>query len=619
MIDRRRLLMSASAVAAFGGAAGCASTPEAGAGIGASTGGAQAGSGDAALNALMDKIFNEQILSSPEMLTSLGMDKGPNAEAKSRLDDRSQAKIDADEVKFRAAAAEAKAIDRDSLSPRAQVYNDTLEYFADTVIMGYEFPYGGGFFPSPYTISQLGGSYQQIPDFLDSQHAIETAADAEAYLSRLSQFGTALDQETARMQAEFGAGAVPPDFVIDRATAQMDGILGTPAAELTLTRSVARRAEEKGIAGDWAARAERITADSVLPALRRQRDALAAQRPNATHDAGCWRLPNGEAYYRYGLRYYTTTDMSGEDIHRMGLEQVAELSARADTLLKAQGLTQGTVGERIAGLGRIEGQVYPNTDAAKEELLADLNTQMRAVEARMPEYFGRLPKSPVEVRRVPKDIEAGAPGGYYMSPALDGSRPGAYYINLRDTAEWPKFTLPTLTYHEATPGHHFQIALQQENDNAPMLMKVLGFSAYSEGWGLYAEQLADEIGMYENDPLGQIGYLQSLMFRAARLVVDSGLHHKRWSREQGIRYMVDALGDQESAIATEVERYAVWPGQACSYKVGHSEWVRLREEARAALGSRFDIKGFHDTGLEAGGVPLTVLERVIKDWQASVA
>ncbi len=298
----------------------------------------------------------------------------------------------------------------------------------------------------------------------------------------------------------------------------------------------------------------------------------------------------------------------------MGLEQVAEISARADALLKAQGLTQGSVGERIAALGKDPRFVYPNTDEAKDELIKELNVQMVAMQARMPEYFGRLPKSPCDIKRVPAAIEAGAPGGYYQSPALDGSRPGAYYINLRDTAEWPKWTLPTLTYHEAVPGHHFQIALQQEKPDTPLLMKVMGFSAYSEGWGLYAEQLADEIGAYENDPFGQIGYLQSLMFRAARLVVDSGLHHKRWSREQGIRYMVDTLGDQESSIATEVERYCVWPGQASSYKVGHTTWVRLREDAKKRLGSRFDIKGFHDTGLNLGGVPLTVLERTMNAW-----
>ena len=251
--------------------------------------------------------------------------------------------------------------------------------------------------------------------------------------------------------------------------------------------------------------------------------------------------------------------------------------------------------------------------------IAMLNAQMVAMQARMPDYFGRLPKSPCDIKRVPKAIEAGAPGGYYQSPALDGSRPGAYYINLRDTAEWPSWTLPTLTYHEATPGHHHQIALQQENADTPMLMKILGFSAYTEGWGLYAEQLADEMGAYEDDAWGRIGYLQSLMFRAARLVVDSGLHHKRWSREQGIRYMVDTLGDQESSIATEVERYCVWPGQASSYKVGHTKWVELREDARRDLGDKFDIRAFHDTGLNAGGVPLTVLERVIGDWKATVA
>ena len=309
--------------------------------------------------------------------------------------------------------------------------------------------------------------------------------------------------------------------------------------------------------------------------------------------------------------------MTGAEVHAMGLEQVAELSARADQILRAEGRTEGTVGERISALARDPAQVYPNTDAGREELLASLNAQMADMQARLPAYFGRIPVSPVEVRRVPVTTEAGAPGGYYQPPALDGSRPGAYYINLRDTAEWPKFTLPTLTYHEASPGHHHQIALQMENDDAPMLMKLLGFSAYSEGWGLYAEQLADEMGVYDNDPWGRLGYLQSFMFRAVRLVVDSGLHSERWSREQAIRYMVETLGDAESTVTTEVERYCVWPGQAASYKVGQTVWGNLRTRAMTQLGDRFDIKGFHDTALNAGGVPLTVLERVVDDWIAA--
>ena len=611
MIDRRRLLFTAAAGATL------AATGQAIAQTAPAAPAAPASPASQALHGLLDKIFREMIMESPETLTSLGFDKGPAAPMKALLDDRSQAKLDADKADFRAAMDELDGIDRGALGDRDSIYYDTLKFFGDTVKEGYDFPYGGGFFPSPYTISQLSGSYQGIPDFLDSQHSIETTADAEAYLSRLSAFGTALDQETARMQADFAAGAVPPDFIITKTLTQMGTMLTASPADLSLVKSVARRAAEKNLAGDWGPRAQAIVEQTVLPALNRQAEALRAQQPNATHDAGVWRLPNGEAYYDFGLKYFTTTNMTGQEVHDMGVAQLAELSARADELLKSEGMTQGTVGERIAAMGKDQRFIYPNTDEAKEGLLRDLNTQMEAMQARLPQYFGRLPQAPCEVKRVPEEIEAGAPGGYYQGAALDGSRPGAYYINLRDTAEWPKWTLPTLTYHEAIPGHHMQISLQQENADTPMLMKLLGFSAYSEGWALYSEQLADEMGVYENDTWGKIGYLQSLMFRASRLVVDSGLHYKRWSREEAIRSMVAATGDQESSITTEIERYCVWPGQACSYKVGHAAWVRLRETAKSELGDRFDIRGFHDAGLNAGGVPITVLERVINDWKAT--
>ncbi|MBD3818545.1 MAG: DUF885 family protein [Brevundimonas diminuta] len=604
MMDRRRLLMSVAAGGALAAVGPVRALAHA----------AVAQTASADFNALMDRIAQEMLLTDPESLTMLGMDRGEHADARFKLSDRSQAKVEADKVKFVAAMKDMAAIDRNALPAKEQIYHDSLTFFGETVMEGYAFPYGGGMYPSPYTVSQLGGSYQQIPDFLDSQHRIEAADDAEAYLSRLSDFARSLDDERERMRIDYAAGAVPPDFVIDRTLTQMGAITGTAVADSVMSQSIARRTAEKNIPGDWAARAQTVLTREVYPAIQRQADALKAVRAGATHDGGVWRLPDGEAYYRYGLKNYTTSSMTPDEVHQMGLDQVAEISARADGLLKAQGLTQGTVGQRIAALGKDPRFVYPNTDEAKEELLKELNVQMAAMQARMPDYFGRLPKSPCDIRRVPKAIEAGAPGGYYMAPALDGSRPGAYYINLRDTAEWPKWTLPTLTYHEAVPGHHFQIALQMEQPDTPLLMKVMGFSAYSEGWGLYSEQLADEIGAYENDPFGQIGYLQSLMFRAARLVVDSGLHHKRWSREQGIRYMVDTLGDQESSIATEVERYCVWPGQASSYKVGHTTWVRLREDAKKRLGSRFDIKGFHDTGLNLGGVPLTVLERTMNAW-----
>ena len=605
-MDRRSLLQTLAATAAF------SALP---ASIAMARQAAVTASGaSATLHALLDQMVQEMMLTDPEALTSLGMDSGAHADARSKLSDRSVTKVEADKDQFNAAIRQLKAIDREQLNDTDRIYYDTVDFFGEAYSDGFQFPYGGGTFPSPYTVSQLTGSYQGIPDFLDSQHPIETAQDAEAYLSRLAAFATVLDDERVRMNNDYAAGAIPPDFVIERTLAQMAALTNTAADQSIMSQSVARRAREKGIDGAWGERAAAIIEQDVYPALRRQADALKAVQPQAVHDGGVWRLPKGEDYYRFGLKYYTTSSMTPDEVHQMGLDQVAEISARADAVLRSQGMTQGTVGERIAALGKEPRFVYDNTDEAKEELLQALNVQMAAMQERVPEYFGRLPKSACDIRRVPKATEAGAPGGYYSSPSLDGSRPGAYYINLRDTAEWPAWTLPTLTYHEAVPGHHFQIALQQEKTDTPLLLKVLGFSAYSEGWGLYAEQLADEMGIYQNDPFGEIGYLQSLMFRAARLVVDSGLHHKRWSREQGIRYMVDTLGDQESSVATEVERYCVWPGQACSYKVGHTTWVNLREEAKQRLGSQFDIKGFHDRGLDLGGVPLTVMERELRAW-----
>jgi uncharacterized protein (DUF885 family) len=273
------------------------------------------------------------------------------------------------------------------------------------------------------------------------------------------------------------------------------------------------------------------------------------------------------------------------------------------------------VGERLRALYDDPRFRYPNTDEAKEKLLADLNAKVAAVTKKLPAWFGTLPKSPLLIKRVPKTTEAGAPGGYYNGAALDGSRPGMYYINLRDTAEVPSWTLPTLTFHEGIPGHHLQISLAQESD-LPIIRRVLGFNAYQEGWALYAEQLADEMGMYEGDPLGRIGYLHDALFRGVRLVVDTGLHDLRWSREKTVSYYVGALGDQEASAVTEVERYCVEPGQACSYMVGKLTWLRLRAKARAALGPKFDIRKFHDAALLNGAMPLKVLETVIDAYIA---
>ncbi len=608
MLDRRRFLLSSAAAAAAVATPALAGVPQ----VAASPEGQK-------VTALLDRMMQEFLAESPEFMTALGLDTGPNAAARGQLDDRSLAFVDRSFAAFRGYSAELDGIDRSALSGMDAVNYDTTRFIVDGAALADRFDYGiqapvGG--ANPYLVSQLTGSYSGIPQFLDTQHPVQSVADAEAYLDRLSAFAGVLDVETDRVRADFAAGAMPPDFVLRRTGEQFAATLGVDPAQSGLTHSLARRAAEANLPGDWAARAEQIVRDAVYPAMRRQAGVIAAALPGAPTEAGCWRLPDGEAYYRYGVLSYTTTDMGGDEIHEIGLAQVAELSARADEILRAEGLTQGSVGERIAAVARRPDQLYPNTDEGKAQLIADLNAQMAAMQGRLPEVFGRLPRAGVEIRRVPVEIEAGAPGGSYQMPSLDGARPGAYYINLRNTAETPRFTLPTLTYHEASPGHHFQIAVALEAEGIPTLRKMPLFSGYTEGWALYAEQLADEMGVYENDRLGRLGYLQSFMFRAARLVADSGLHHKRWSREQAVRYMVDTLGDAESTMTTEVERYCVWPGQACSYKLGHTVWDRTRTAAKTAMGDRFDIRGFHDVSLAAGAIPLEVLERLVADWAA---
>lgn len=573
---------------------------------------------EADLHALMDYIYEEEVMANPEARTTYGTDKGAHASAKRKLLDRSPAGIEQDHKVIRTAFDRLQAIERNALSAQSKADYDSFEYLFRVIVSGYDnFNYGTFSWPEPYSVHQLGGTYRSIPDFLHNQHTIEKREDAEAYVSRVVAFAKELDNETGRLKSEYAMGVIPPNFVVDRTVALMDGMLAQKPAETKLVTSIDTRTRAKDISGDWAAQVTRIVEQQVHPALQRQRECIAGIRPKSTSDAGVWKLPKGDEYYQYALRYSTTTQLNAEEVHRLGLEQMAELSARADKILKSQGMTQGSVGERLRALASDKRFVYPNTDAGKQEILDYLNAGMVKIQGQLPKYFGRIPKSKVEIRRVPPDIEAGATAGYYQPPALDGSRPGAYYINLRNTAETPKWGLMTLTAHEASPGHHHQIALAQESTAVHPVRRLGWFIAYSEGWGLYAEQLADEMGVYEGDPFGQIGYIKSYMFRAARLVVDTGLHHKRWTREQGVDYMVKSLGELPSTITTEVERYCCWPGQATSYKIGQTQWLKLREEARKKLGARFDIRQFHDAALAQGTVPLAVLERLVNEWVAS--
>jgi len=568
----------------------------------------------AQLAALFDAFMRENLERNPEAATQLGLDKDANASLKSRLRDTSAKGRAASKACDHDQLRRLRAIDASALAGMDRVNYDTVAYTLESAIAIDRFDFGGASFgPSPYVVSQLTGVYQSAPDFLDTKHTIRNAADADAYLARLEAFAAQLDGNTEQLRHDSAMQVVPPDFLLDTTLAQMRKTR-TSVDQSLLVTSITRRTQEAGLDGQWARKAAALYDDKVGPALDRQIALTQDLRKSAVHDAGIWRLPDGDAFYAAALRATTTSGMNPDEVHKLGLDQAAAIGARLDGLLKAQGLATGTVGERIRALYRDPASFFPNTDAGKVDAIAYCNARLDAIRPRLPRVFRRIPQYRFEIRRVPPATEAGSASAFSQPPALDGYRPGIVYFNLHDTAEWPKWTLSTTVFHEGLPGHQLEGGLALSNAALPLIRKTSGFPGYAEGWALYAEQLADELGMYDDDPLGRIGYLKFQLFRAGRCVVDTGIHHMKWSREQAIRYFIDLDGDAPGFATREVERYCATPGQACSYKIGHTVWTQAREKARSALGARYDIKDFHEAGLNCGRVPLDILSGVIDQY-----
>jgi uncharacterized protein (DUF885 family) len=581
---------------------------------------AQASSEDAKLRSMLDQIYEAQIDESPRRATSLNLDKGARAALKSQLDDNSLEARAKRLERTRGRMKELQTIDRAKLSAASKIDLDVVLYGQEQSVRNsdkWKFGDTGGNF-RPYVISQQSGSYQEIPDFLDSSHRVGDTADAEAYLSRLSAFARVMDQDLDRQRHDVALGAIPATFICDLSVGQMRALRDQPAGKTILVTSIVKKAKTANLDGDWEGRASKIVEGEVFPALDRQIAAMTALKAKAQPNAGAWALPNGDAYYADAVKASTTTDYTPEQVHQLGLAQVAEIGGRLDAILKKQGLTQGTVGARLVVLNNRPDQVFANTDEGRAEILKLLNAHILDVYKLLPNAFRTLPKAKVEVRRVPVFIQDGAANGYYNGAAPDGSRPAVFNINLKETSDWPRYNLWTLAHHETIPGHHLQIALSQESTQMPKIRRNGGgYSAFVEGWALYAEQLAQEMGANDFDPLGEAGYLQSLLFRAARLVTDTGIHAKRWTREQATQYMVDTIGNTKTRAQREVERYFAGPGQANSYKVGHTVWVKVRDEAKAKLGPKFDLKAYHDAVLLSGAMPLTVLQRHVSEWIAT--
>ncbi len=575
--------------------------------------------GQAAADALLASVADNLLALSPEGATSLGIDTGARAAARGQLSDRSAAGQQALAATLTTDLARVRAFDKTGLDHKTRTSLAVVESAYGVALDGFALPYGdvavGGWRNTPYVVSQNVGAYLDVPKFLDSDHPVKTAADAEAYLSRLNAYPAALDGETERLKVAGGQGLIAPAFLIDKAVKQMEASLADARAGGGLVDSLASRARAAGIAGDWGPRAERIAKGAVVPALERQLAAMQAQRPNATMDAGIGARPGGEQWYAWGLRASTTTRMTPDEVHAMGRSELAELHGRMDPILKKLGYTKGTVGDRMNALAKDPRYKFPDNDAGRAEIVAYIQTWLGKIRVELPRAFRTLVKGNVEVKRLPLAEEPGAPAAYGGAGSIDGSVPGKFWINLRTTELHSKYSLPDLAMHEAIPGHVWQ---GEYSNQQPLIRTMLAFNAYSEGWALYAEQLADELGLYDDFEVGRLGYLQSLAFRACRLVVDTGLHAKRWTREQGVRFFVEQNGSNPLEVASEVDRYCSWAGQACGYKVGHSEIVRQRGLAQTALGPKYDLRDFNNVVVEGGNVPLDVLAQNVAAYVAGV-
>ncbi len=578
---------------------------------------ARAESANGNAQVLLNEITEELLNDYPDTALYLGIDKGPRAALRGRFADRTAGAMHDRAARATRRLAQLRAVDRHGLPASVALDVNTAEAAYALAVDGWRaMPVGevatlntnNSFRNTPYTVSQLAGAYSDLPDLLETKHDVADASDADAYCARIESYAAAVDGETGRTLSDGAKGAILPDFLIDITTGQLKGMTSQPIAQWSIVESFAAKCAKAGLPARHAEQAAQLSQEKVLPALQRQIAAFDSLRPKAIATPGVWARPGGDEWYRWLVKAGTTTNQAPEALHQLGLAQHRAINAEIDGLLKAQGLTRGSVGERLTALSKRPDLLFADDDTGRAALLTYLNGRIADIRTRLPRAFGTLVKGNLIIKRVPPAIQNGAPNGYAGPGSIDGSQPGIYYINLKTTRTWPRYSLPTLTYHEGIPGHIWQ---GEYSYRLPLIRSLLAFNAYSEGWALYAEQLGDELGAYEGDPLGRIGYLQSMNFRACRLVVDTGIHAKRWTFAQALAWFQGATGMPLNQLTAELQRYCAMPGQACGYKMGHNEINRLRRVAKAKLGTRFDLKAFNDLIVKTGNVPLTLLDGIV--------
>lgn len=469
----------------------------------------------------------------------------------------------------------------------------------------------------PYLVTQIAGPHIDAPNAMQAQQSLATPQAVEAWIAKLDSFPSAFAGVIEKLRSDADIGCIPPKVLIEQTLPVLDAFLEGPETDHPLIVALRTRTDAARLDPSFRARAE----ERAIVALRRRaRPAFARLRRHMTEfmrygreEAGLWAQPDGEALYAANVRALGDSSLTPDDIHALGLSEVQRISGDMETLLHRTGMTQGSIGARMDSLARNPANLFPDSDEGRADLLDYIRGIVRAMESRYPAILpsALIPHQPLEVRRMPIATEDGAPGGFYDGPSLDGSRPGTYWINLRDMSAVARFRLPTLSYHEGVPGHHTQSCIALSLGEAPLLLRIASFNAYQEGWGLYAERLAAEMGLYRDDPLGDLGRLQDELFRAVRLVVDTGIHARRWTREQAVRFMRDTTGVAESRVEAEVERYMAWPGQALGYKLGQLRLLDIRDKLMRAQGRRFSKRAFHGIVLGNGAMPFDLVEREV--------
>ncbi|WP_205701564.1 DUF885 domain-containing protein [Hymenobacter rigui] len=566
------------------------------------------------IRAFYERVFAEFAFDSPELLSRLRLVEGIGIQRHNRkLNDASEAEATRQIAKLRETLATLHRYDTTGLRGQDRLNYQVLDWYLTNEVAGTAFRYDN------YPVNQMFGVQNDFPSFMADVHQVHSRRDADYYNERLAAVRVKFAQVLEGLKVREQHGVVPPTFVIDKVLAEMSGLVAqVPEQSILYTSLVEKLHKVKALnateQAEILAETKRQIIGNVYPAYQELIAYFTALRPRSTTDAGVWKFPDGKAYYAYCLRQYTTTNLSAAQIHALGLSEVARITAEMRTILQAEKVAGAdSVGPTMVRLGEEPRFSYPDTDSGRSQILADYRRILAEVDKGLSSAFRIRPNAALEVRRVPEFKQKTAPGAYYEPAALDGSRPGVFYANLYDVKATPKFGMRTLAYHEGIPGHHFQIGIAQELQGLPTFRTVIPFPTYGEGWALYAERLASELG-FEKDPYDNLGRLRAELFRAVRLVVDTGIHDQRWTREQAISYMRRTTGMALSDVTAEIERYIVMPGQACAYKVGMLKILELRERAKQQLGPKFDLRDFHDAVLKNGGLPLEILEQVVNDY-----